>query len=105
MRIEVHGYTCNNCSRNLHVLGPEKYPAEAHKMKSEKDACNFKECSFRYAEKFLYEFIYCQGCAVHSTPQNKPESSTMPQTAKQHGNKLIDISAHPAFAIAAQRNV
>ena len=53
----------------------------------------------------LTGFMNGETDAVHATPKHKFPGCSMPQTAHEHGQEIVDIGADGAFAVAPQRNV
>ena len=50
-------------------------------------------------------FMNGQGHTVHATPGNEVEARTMPQSTQQHSDDKVDVLAHLAPSVAAQRDV
>lgn len=51
------------------------------------------------------EFMYANKRSMHSSPNNKVETCTVPKATKRHGYHLINIHSDLAHTASSQRNI
>ena len=100
----------NHCHRVGEIDVSEENPAEAHKVECN-DYAHRSQNGIGYAAVLVLasdgepHFVKSQSHAVKQSPQHKVERRTVPQSAEQHGDDEVDVAAHAAFAVAAERYI
>ena len=106
MRLEVgedlreHGHT------GLKRGAGEEEPAEAHHMEGEDNgealAHTPRAVMLVVPQQGAPRLVQAQRHAVHAAPHHEVPRCAVPQSAQQHGEKLVQIHAPAAATVAAQ---
>lgn len=110
-RVEVVEYLVEHDVYGLHVLGAEEQPSEAYQIEREDDTHHAQHDVHILAVDLgprhhgHPHLVQGEGHAVQRAPEDEAHGGTVPQAAEKHRQQQVDVCAHAALAVAAERYV